>query len=311
MLASEIAKELDYELVGDDIDITGIARIEDAGTGDIAVAEKKSDINKTEAKIILTKPVIQMTEKSLLITYESIECAMVKVCGILIKNKLIVDYSIPVKYQLNDRGYYVGKNCMISSSAVIQPNAMIEDNVIIGDNCIIEPFAVIKSGTVIENDVHIAAGSRIGEDSFYHYYNDGCIKQFCGCGIVRIKHHTHIGCNTVIQRGTISDTIIGVNCMIGNFIDIGHDVQIGDGCKIVSQSGIAGNAKLKDNVLMYGQSGIKNNVTVGRNVIIKARTCVSKSVGDNQIVYGTFGRDYSNEMKYIAKIRKFFERKDE
>lgn len=55
MLASEIAKELDYELVGDDIDITGIARIEDAGTGDIAVAEKKSDINKTEAKIILTK----------------------------------------------------------------------------------------------------------------------------------------------------------------------------------------------------------------------------------------------------------------
>ena len=41
MLASEIAKELDYELAGDDIDVTGIARIEDAGTGDIAVAEKK------------------------------------------------------------------------------------------------------------------------------------------------------------------------------------------------------------------------------------------------------------------------------
>lgn len=311
MLVSDIAKDLKYEILGDDCDVTGIAWIENACIKDIAVTNKKTDINSSKARVILTEPVIQITEKTLLITYESIECAMVKICAILVRNNILNDYSAQTKYRFDYKGYYIGNGCKISSSAIVQQCAMIEDDVFIGDNCVIEPFVIVKAGSIIDNDVYIGSGSKIGEASFYHYYDDGCIKQFCGCGIARIKHHTHIGCNTVIQRGTISDTIIGANCMIGNDIDIGHDVQIGDGCKIVSQTGIAGNAKLKNNVLVYGQSAIANDVVVGNNVIIKARTCVSRNVDDNQIIYGSFGRNYFDEMQYIARVRKFFDRKEE
>lgn len=163
----------------------------------------------------------------------------------------------------------------------------------------------------MENGVHIGTGSRVGISSFYHYYDDGQIKKFDGCGIVRIGKGTVIGCNTTIQRGTLSDTIIGANNMIGNCIDIGHDVIIGNNCKIVSQTGIASDVTILNNVTILGQAGVSNGVVIGNNVVVKGKSIVTKSVPDDAVICGSFGRTYSEEMKLAVKIRKFFDGKDE
>ncbi len=311
MLVSEIADLLGYEVVGTDCEILGISWPNSAKEKEIAVINRKNDLSSTLAKVVLTKPIIVQTKKTLLITFEDIENSFVKICKILIDNGIMVDYSIPTQYVLHDSGYYFGKNCRISSKAIIQPGVMIGDNVTIADDCILEPFVTIGSGTVLEKGVHIGSGSKIGVPSFYHYYVEEKIMNFNGCGIVKIGVGTSIGCNTIIQRGTISDTVIGSNSMIGNVIDVGHDVNIGNNCKITSQTGIAGNSCIKDNVLIYGQVGISNNLVIGNNVVIKGRTIVSKSVDDNEVIYGSFGRKYSDEMKLIAKARHFFKGKDE
>lgn len=311
MLVSEVANLLGYEMVGEDCEICGISWFNLAKENDIAVINRKNDLFHTPAKAVLTKPIIAQTDKTLLFTFEDIEYSLVNVCKVLINCGVLVNYSTPTNYVLNECGYYTGKNCNICDSAIVMPGVMIGDNVTISDGCYIEPFVVIGSGTILENGIHIGAGSKIGVSSFYHYYVDEKIKQFNGCGIVKIGNDTSIGCNTIIQRGTISDTVIGANSMIGNAIDIGHDVRIGDNCKIVSQTGIAGNTCIKDNVTIYGQVGVSNNLVIGNNVVIKGRSIVSKSVGDNEIIYGSFGRKYSDEMKLIAKVRRFFEGKDE
>ncbi len=310
MLVSEITKALGYEMVGKDFEVFGISWFDSAKEKDIAVINRKNALNNTLASVILTKPIITQTDKTLIITFEDIECSFVKICKVLIDGGILEDYSTPTQYVLHENGYYVGKNCNISGSAIIQPGVMIGDNVTIAENCNLDPFVVIGSGTVLGKEIHIGAGSKIGVPSFYHYYVDEQIMNFDGCGIVSIGNSTSIGCNTIIQRGTISDTLIGSNNVIGNAIDVGHDVKIGDNCKIVSQTGIAGNTCIKDNVTIYGQVGISNNIVIGNNVVIKGRSIVSKSVDDNEIIYGPFGRKYSDEMKLIAKIRRFFEGKD-
>lgn len=311
MLVSEVANLLGYEMVGEDCEIGGISWFDSAREKDIAVINRKNDLFNTLSKVVLTKPIIVQTDKTLLITFEDIEYSFVNVCKVLINSGVLEDYTIPTQYVLNESGYFTGKNCNISDSATIQPGVMIGDNVTIADDCFLEPFVVIGSGTVLGKGIHIGAGSKIGVSSFYHYYVDEQIKKFDGCGIVKVGNNTSIGCNTIIQRGTISDTVIGDNSMIGNAIDIGHDVKIGDNCKIVSQTGIAGNTCIKNNVTIYGQVGISNNLVVGNNVVIKGRSIVSKSVDDNEIIYGPFGRKYSDEMKLIVKVRRFFEGKDE
>lgn len=311
MLVSEIATLLNYEIVGNDCEIGGISWYDEAKKDDIAVVRKKDDVFNTKAKVVLTKPVILLTDKTFLITYESIECALVNICKLLIDKKILQDFSKPPKYMLTDYGYYIGEKCKIGMNTIIQPNVFIGNNVTIGDNCVIEPFALVGSGTILGENVHIGSGSKVGVAGFYHYYVDGVLNRFWGCGIVKIGEGTNIGSNTVIQRGIISNTIIGDCCMIGNCIDIGHDVKIGTNCKIVSQTGIAGNALIKNNVLIYGQVGITNNIVIGNNVVIKAKTAVSKSVDDNEVVCGSFGRNYAEEMKLTAKIRHFFKGREE
>lgn len=310
MLVSEIADLLGYEMVGDDCNVCGIKWFNFAKEDDIAVIGDRKDLHHTKAKVILTRPIFLQTDKTLLITYDDVDYSIVKLCEAFIQKGVLKDYRIPVKYNLDDRGFYVGNDCIISKNATIQPGAMIGNNVIISDNCYIEAFVSIGSGTVLGEGVRIGAGSKIGIASFYHYYIDDQIKQFDGCGIVIIGNETIIGCNTLIQRGTISDTVIGEGTMIGNAIDIGHDVRIGNNCKVVSQTGIAGNVQIKDNVTIYGQVGISNNVIVGNNVVVKGRTIVTKSVNDNEVVYGPFGRNYSSEMRLIAKARRFFAGKE-
>lgn len=311
MLVSEIADLLGYEIAGDDCEVCGITWFNLAKEDDIAVIREKTDLYHTKAKVILTKPIFIQTDKTLLITYDDVDYSIVKLCEVLIKKGILHDYRKPVKYMYNDKGFYVGSNCLISENAVIQPGAMIGDNVVISDNCFIDSYVSIGSGTVLGEGVRIGSGSKVGTPSFYHYYVDEQINQFDGCGTVKIGDDTVIGSNTIVQRGTISDTVIGKRTMIGNVIDIGHDAKIGDNCKIVSQTGIAGNVHIKNNVTIYGQVGISNNVVIGNNVVVKGRSIVTKSVDDNEIIYGPFGRKYSDEMRLIAKARRFFERKEE
>lgn len=311
MYVSEVANKLGYEIAGDDCKINGIAWFNMANKSDIAAVRDKSELQRTDANVVLTKPIIVRTDKTLLITHECIECSLVKVCRLLIDNGVYTDYSLPPKYTLTEQGYYVGEDCRIDETAIIQPGTKIGDHVIIGAKCVIDPDVYIGSGTIIEDNVKIGSGSKIGTSSFYHYYDGDQLHNFNGIAAVKIGSRTIVGYNTVIQRGTLSDTYIGNNNMLGNCIDIGHDVKIGNNCKIVSQTGIAGDAVIKNNVTIYGQVGISNGVIIGNNVVVKGKSVVSKSISDYDVVYGPFGRNYLEEMKLIAKVRKFFDRKDE
>lgn len=312
MKVSEIAKLLDYEIVGSDKEVYGIAYSGEAKLTDIAVIKKKSEILLTESEVVLTKPILTPVKKTMLITYDDMGMAIAKICDILQEEGMVKKYEFPDEFEKLGNGALIGKNSIIHSSVKILPGVVIGNEVSIGENCLIEPNVVIGSGTILGNDVIIGAGSQIGAESFYHYYDySEKLCQFTGIGKVVIYDKTRIGGNCIIQRGTLSDTVIGSSCMIGNCIDIGHDVKIGNNCKIVSQTGIAGNAVLKNNVLVYGQVGIANDVVVGNNVVIKAKSIVSKSIEDNQTIFGLFGREYSEEIRIEAKIHRAFSRKDD
>ena len=310
MLVSEIAKKLNYDIVGDDCDVTGISFFDEASVLDIAVAFNKSEITKTSAKVALTHSIFLETDKTLLLCFDDIYSALVKVCEILIDAGIIMDYRLPLNLTKADGDFYIGKNVKIGEHAMIYPGVVIGDGVRIGDYCLVEPNVVVGSGVVLENEVRIGANSKIGESSFFHSYDrvDGFC-HFDGCGIVRVGEKTRIGCNTIIQRGTISDTLIGASCMIGNGVDIGHDVKIGDHCKIVSQTGIAGNVSIKNNVVIFGQVGIANGVKIGKNVVVQAKSGVHHAIGDNQVVFGNYGLSFREEMEIFKKARNYFIKK--
>ena len=50
--------------------------------------------------------------------------------------------------------------------------------------------------------------------------------------IVLIDDYSEIGCGSTIDRGSISNTVIGKNTYLDNQIHIAHNVKIGDNCII-------------------------------------------------------------------------------
>ena len=309
-MTSTLAQILNYDLVGEDREIFGISYAIDSDETDVAIARNAGEANLTKAKVVLMKPSFVDVDKTIIYCHDEINYAMVRTCSALIYEGLLEDYSEPVSY-IKKENYFIGKNVQFGSDCVIQPGVCIGNNVVVGDNCIVGPNAIIGSGTVIKNNVIIGANSVIGAESFFHYA-DGSenLLSFVGVGRVLIESNTCIGSNTIIQRGTLSCTKIGSDCVIGNNIDIGHDVKIGKNCKIVSLVGIAGNVLIGNHVTIYGQASVANNVVVEDDVVVMAKTTVTKSIKKGMVVMGPWGRDHLVEKKIIARINKMFKEKE-
>lgn len=305
-----MTKRLGYDISGDDYEISGIGYFDHAGENDIAVAFSKKEVMASRARVVLTAPVLLPTSKTLIMTYDNLGMAIAKICDVLMGEGVIAGYRISQELRMDLAGFFVGACVHIARTAKIYPGAVIGDDVTIAEGCVVEPYAVIGAGTWMAEGVFVGAGSKIGAESFFHYKDEtGALCHFTGTGRAIIGRGTHIGSHTIVQRGTLSDTVIGENCMIGNCVDIGHDVKIGNHCRIVSQAGVAGRAVLKDHVTVYGQAGISNNVVVGNRATVLAKALVSKSVEDGQTVFGIFGRSAKEELRMAAKVRRQFGQK--
>lgn len=304
MRIQEIAKLCGYEFCGVDCDIKTISYASTAFEDSLAIIHRRKEIFSTNARAVLTEPRYVRTNKTILLISEPLDIAAVKVAMLLTQNGEVKLYSRPEYNFVN--GYFIANNVVIGEDTVISPNVFIDEDVKIGNHCVIDPNVQIKGGSVIGSNVHILSGSVIGADAFCHYYDAG-LKTFTGIGRTVIEDYVEIGCHTVIQRGTFSDTVIGEGSKIGNLVDIGHDVQIGCNCKIVSQTGIAGQVSIGDWVTIYGQAGIVNHVTVGDRAVVMAQSLVTKDVPIEGKVSGRFARKHSEELRRQAIIDKLCE----
>ena len=105
-------------------------------------------------------------------------------------------------------------------------------------------------------------------------------------GRVIIKSYVEIGAGCTIDRGSLSDTVIGINTFLDNQVHVAHNVKIGNNCMIAGQVGFAGSSKIGNNVVIGGQAGISGHLNIGNNVGIGGGSGVVKDIKDNSIVMG-------------------------
>jgi len=167
----------------------------------------------------------------------------------------------------------------------------------------------IYNGCKIGNRVIINANSTIGEDGFSYATYKGVHHKIPQTGIVILEDDVEIGACCGVERGTLSDTIIGQGSKLGDMVTIGHGTRVGPHCLFVAQVGIAGSTNIGHNCTIGGQAGIVGHINIGNNVTIAAQAGVINNISDNKVVLGApaieanMGRRAYSMIQYLPEMR--------
>ena len=191
-------------------------------------------------------------------------------------------YKDKVKYGKN---VLIGNNVRLGKNCFIGHNSIIEKNVVIGNNCNIGSNTIIRN-SLIKDNVKILDNCVIGKHGFGFFPDKKKNLRYPHIGIVIVEENCEIGCGSTIDRGSMSNTVIGKNTYLDNQIHIAHNVKIGQNSIIAGQVGIAGSSIIGENVRIGGQAGISGHLKIGNNVEIGGGSGVIKNIPDNTKVMG-------------------------
>ena len=298
----------------EELDITGLSGIEGAKSGDLTFALDEDRLTSAEnsgASCVLTSSSIRKSSKPL-IRVKNPKLSFLMIYNVLRKSdtrEVFTHATAAVS-----KSARLGKNVWIGSGAAIEDGVSIGDHVIIESNSVIKknceigsfshiyPNVTLYENTKLKNNVTIHSGAVIGSDGFGYVKEGGKIYKFPQLGRVIIEEDVEIGANTTIDRGSLSDTVIGAGSKIDNLCQIAHNVKIGKNAIIAGMCGISGSSTIGNNVTMGGQAGIADNITIGENVQIGAKSAVISDVENNSVVWGIPARPIARTKRQMAVL---------
>ncbi|MEC7179652.1 MAG: UDP-3-O-(3-hydroxymyristoyl)glucosamine N-acyltransferase, partial [Pseudomonadota bacterium] len=180
----------------------------------------------------------------------------------------------------------VGQNVKIGQNSLIGSNTIIEKNVIIGRDCVIGSGVILKN-SIIGDRVVLQDNCKMGQKGFGFIPLKNKNLKFPHIGKVIIENDVEIASGCTIDRGSVNNTIIGKNCVVGSNVVLknsilGNNVVIQDGCKIGTKG--FGFIPLKDENLKFPHIGrvlISDNVEIASNCTIDRGSVDDTSIGKN------------------------------
>ncbi|MDX8477753.1 UDP-3-O-(3-hydroxymyristoyl)glucosamine N-acyltransferase [Mesorhizobium sp. VK24D] len=202
-----------------------------------------------------------------------------------------------------EAGAVIGPGVSIGTGTVVAPHAVIGRSCKIGRDGYVGPGASIQYA-LIGNRVIIHGGARIGQDGFGFVAGAKGPERVPQIGRVIIQDDVEIGSNTTVDRGAMSDTVIGQGTKIDNLVQIAHNVRIGRNCIIAGLSGISGSVVVGDNVTMGGGVGLADHLTIGPGAKLAARSGFMSNVPAGEVWAGYPAQPMAEALREIAWLRK-------
>ncbi|WP_058554212.1 UDP-3-O-(3-hydroxymyristoyl)glucosamine N-acyltransferase [Thiohalocapsa sp. ML1] len=199
-------------------------------------------------------------------------------------------------------GTVVGANTSIGARCIIATGVQIGEAVEIGPDCVIEPNVTIMRGSRIGARCALRAGAVIGSDGFGFAWDGQAHRKVPQLGRVVLEDDVDIGCNSCVDRATLSETRVRRGTKIDNLVQIGHNVELGEHTIMASQSGVAGSSRLGNGVIVAGQVAITDHVEVGAGALIGGQSGVTKDIPAGAKVFGTPARDMQRTMRELAAL---------
>ncbi|PKY10245.1 UDP-3-O-(3-hydroxymyristoyl)glucosamine N-acyltransferase [Acidithiobacillus marinus] len=159
-----------------------------------------------------------------------------------------------------ETGVFIGANVEIGAGTHIYPGVKIYRNCRIGERCIIH------------------AGAVIGADGFGFAEENKKYIKIPQVGGVQLGNDVEIGANSCIDRGVLTDTVLGDGVKIDNLVQVGHNVHIGAHTVIAGQTGVAGSTHIGRYCRIGGQVGIAGHIEIADGSVIAGQSAITHSL---------------------------------
>lgn len=201
-----------------------------------------------------------------------------------------------------EAGAVIGEGASIGRGTVVGPNAVIGKLCQIGRDCFIGPNATIQYAMIGDRSI-IHAGAQIGQDGFGFTAGPRGPERIPQIGRVIIQDNVEIGANTTVDRGAMTDTVIGEGSKIDNQVQIAHNVKIGRGCIIAGKSALSGSVTIGDFAMLGGDVGVADHFSIGASAQIAAASNVMNDVPAGERWAGTPAVPMRDFFRQISVIR--------
>jgi UDP-3-O-[3-hydroxymyristoyl] glucosamine N-acyltransferase len=304
--AGELAAKFGLELRGDaKAIVTGVAPIADARPGQLAFYSTErnttafkilpiSVLQNTKASVILLQPeqINDAPSGATLLITNTPRGNIVKILGEIYREKprFGISYFAHVSrgvFFRKKRSVYIGQFATVERGAVLEAGVKIYPGAFIGRNVVLGPNTVVCSGAHIENatigaECVINANAVIGKDGFGYTRQNGKNVFIPHAGRVVLGNRVSVGANSCIDRGAMTDTMVGDGTKIDNLCQIAHGVVIGQECFLASGCGLAGGVVVGDRAMLGGHVGVANGIHIGKDAEVGAKSGVFRNIPDGE-----------------------------
>src|SRR3989440_8008905 len=282
-----------------DLEITGVAGIEDAGAGQITfLANPKyaAAARTTKASAIILAD-----------NFPALSTAMLRSKNPYLTFAQAIElFYKPPKYAPGvhpsavihpsakiGKGAHIGPYAVVNEDVCIGENAVLLAHVVIyrgariGDNFFAHAHAVVREHCRIDNNVILQNGVIVGGDGFGFAKDDsGRWHKIVQSGPAVIEDDVEIQANACIDRASGGETHIARGAKIDNLVQVGHGSPVGGDALLCWQVGLAGSTEVGKNVILAGQVGVAGHCKVGDGAIVTAQSGVPNDVEAGKTMSG-------------------------
>lgn len=290
MLLSQIATQLGGRLEGPDLEIVRLATPETAQAGELVVVREAKFLESalaTGAAVVL--PEGMEGEAASMVRVADIRAAWPRILALFDRPENLAVKGVHPTATLEtgaevDPSAAIGayalicKGAKVGAKAVVGPYCYVGEGVVVGEGVQLAPRVTLHQGTQLGPHCKIAAGAVLGMVGFG--FQDG--HRLPHTGRVVLEQGVELGANSVVQRSVVGETRIGANSKIGDFVDVGHNVQIGQGVYLIGPSAIGGSTVIEDEVVVGGWVVFSDHVRVRKGAKVLGGSGISKEVPSGQ-----------------------------
>lgn len=313
MKLSDIASALAAKLEGEDVEITGVAGIEEAGPGQLTfVANPKY------------AALARSTHASAIIVAQDFPALRVST---LRSGNPYLAFARALELFYHPPRYPVGihSTALVHESAKIGPQAsigayvVIDEDVVIGDHCVLLPHVVIYRGARIGNHffahahavvrehcrlgdhVTLQNGAVVGGDGFgFAKNNQGRWHKIVQSGPAVLEDDVEVQANACVDRASVGETRVRRGAKIDNLVQVGHGSRVGEDALLCAQVGLAGSTKVGNHVILAGQVGVAGHCELGDGVIATAQSGIPNDVEAGKLISGYPAIDNKQWLRCVA-----------